>query len=133
MPVPLSESGEAVQLAPRFGLDQHAGGQRLQELGVGLAGTGKTDTVGRHAGIQRLGQLARRGHVEAVDHGREESHQRRHRIGLDRIVQIEARRQVGAQRRFGVGGLHCNPKKIGKKVSIVRRHERGPGSSVVAG
>ena len=70
---------------------------RLRQLLVRLAGPGEADRVRAHARGQRDAELAAGRHVQAVDERREMPHHLRHRIGLDRVVQMHSSGQVPAQ------------------------------------
>jgi hypothetical protein len=108
MPEPLSSKSGLTRTATRAGspaparprqhgssrglhVDQHAGGHRLAQLGVALAGAGKADLGRVGAGVQRHLQLAGRGHVDAVDQAGHVAHHGRHRVGLHRVVQLHRR------------------------------------------
>ena len=54
-----------------------------------LAGPGEADLARRHAGVERDLELAAGGDVDAVDDARHERDERRHRIGLHRVVQLD--------------------------------------------
>ena len=100
------DPGERARLAEGFDIQQHAGGNRLDEFLVALAGPGEADPGGRTAGVERGPQLARRCDVESVDQSGHVPDQRRHRIGLHRVVQLDVRRQRLPQ--FGdAGGQQC--------------------------
>jgi hypothetical protein len=60
------------------------------QFGVALAGAGEADLGRVGAGVQRHLQLAGRGHVDAVDQPRHHAHHGRHRVGLHRVVQLDA-------------------------------------------
>ena len=87
---------DAGDLAAGLGIDAHAGGDRPAQFGRALAGTGKADVAWIETGVQRGRQFAARGDVEAVGQSRHVLHHCRHRIGLDRVVQLELRRQGAA-------------------------------------
>ena len=63
-------AAESRHLAHRLDVDQHAGGDRLAQLDVALAGAGEADLGRVGAGVQRDLQLAGRSHVDAVDQSR---------------------------------------------------------------
>ena len=63
-------------------------------LRLGLAGTGKAHMAGAHRRVQRRPHLQRRRDIEGVDQSREVLHHRRHRIGLDRVAQVDLLRQA---------------------------------------
>ena len=86
-------------LVRRLDLDVTPGGDRLAELGVGLARPGEADPVGRDPGVQRDPQLAGRRDVEAVDERREMLDDRGHRVGLHRVPDRDPR----AERRAHLG------------------------------
>ena len=101
---------EQADLAHRLDVDQHAGGDRLAQLLGALARPGEADLGRIGAGVERHLQLAGRSHVDAVDLARHEGHQRRHRVGLHRVVQLDGRRQrlpqlgrAGGEQRAVVG------------------------------
>ena len=89
--------GQALHFAFRLEVDQDAGARCLRQLHVGLPGSRKTDLRRGHAGSQRDVELARGSDIEAVHQSGEMLHHGRHRIGLDRVVQLDRSRQVGAQ------------------------------------
>ena len=82
-----------------LGLQLHgdAGGDSLAQLRELLAGPGETDPRGRRRGVQRVAQLRPRCHVETVDLAAQVLQQRRHRVGLDGVVEPDVRRQRRAQ------------------------------------
>jgi hypothetical protein len=61
------EAAASTGSSRRLDVDQHAGGHRLAQFGVALAGAGEADLGGVGAGVQRHLQLAGRRHVDAVD------------------------------------------------------------------
>ena len=54
-----------------------------------LPGPAKLICAGGHAGVERHLQLAAGGDVDAVDQAGHVLHQRRHRVGLHRVVQLD--------------------------------------------
>ena len=84
----------------REGLDMDlpdAFDQRMLELGVRLAGTGKQNLSRWAPGGPRQGDLAGRSHLETATFRHESLQQRRIRVGLDRVADAELGR-VGAPR-----------------------------------
>jgi hypothetical protein len=90
--------GQHIDLAERLDVDQHASGHGLVQLDVALAWTSEADVLRVGPGVQRHLQFARRGHIDAADQPGHVRHQRRHRVGLHRVMQLDAGRQRRAQR-----------------------------------
>ncbi len=65
----------------------------------GLARPRETDLAGRHAARQRHAKLARGRDVEPVDLPCEVDDERRHRVRLDRVVQLDPGREVPPKQR----------------------------------
>jgi hypothetical protein len=77
-------------LAQRLEMDlAHAVLDRQVELGVRLSRTGEQDPLRRAPRLQRALQLAGRRHLQAGAALDEEPHDRRVRVGLHRIVDLE--------------------------------------------
>src|SRR5262245_2977265 len=91
------EPGEAFHFAFRFEINHDAGGYRLRKLCIGLAGTCKTDFGRAHARGERDVELAAGGDIEPVDEAGKMLYDREHRVGFDRIVQLNTCRQMPAQ------------------------------------
>ena len=68
-----------------------------RQFAAALAGAGKADLRRIRAGIQRHLQFAARSDVDAIDQARHDTDQRRHRVGLHRVVQFDGLRECGAQ------------------------------------
>ena len=68
----------------------------LKHLDQLLGRAGKTDALGGLAAVQRDLHFLQGGDVQSVDLAGHVRHQRRHRIGLDRVVQTQALRHQSA-------------------------------------
>ena len=88
-----------IELTCRLNVEHYAGGQCLHQFLVPFARACEADAGGGHAGVERFGHFASGGDIESVDQRCKMPEQRRHRVGLDGIVQANCRRQRGAQRR----------------------------------
>src|SRR6266513_942421 len=87
-----------LHLALGFEIDHDARGNCVLEVDVRLAGAGKADARRGHAGAQGHLQLSSGRHVEAIDQPGQMPYDLGHRICLDRVVQVNPRRQVLAQK-----------------------------------
>ena len=90
--------GQHRQLAKRLHIDQHTGRHRLAQLQIALARPGETDFGRLGTGVQRHLQLPRRCDIDTVHQTGHQRHQRRHRVGLHRVMQLHPRRQGLPQR-----------------------------------
>ena len=84
---------DGFRLAFRFDMYDDAGGDRAGKLVDGLAGPGEADVPDRHGRVHRRVHLGRRGDVEPVDQAAQVVNHRRHRVGLDGVVQLDVARQ----------------------------------------
>ena len=64
---------------------------------MALAGAGEADLVGVGTAVEGDPQLAAGGHVDAVDKAGHVADQGRHRVGLHRVVELDAGGQRGPQ------------------------------------
>ena len=92
---PISTSRRASVLG--LHLHRHPGGHRLTQLGGRLSRARKADPVRRHRGVQGGPELEGGGDVEAVDQTAEMVDHGGHRIGLDRVAEVDAGRQGSPQ------------------------------------
>ena len=95
----LADHSQSLHFSFGLHVQHHAGGHRAAQIGVALAGTGEADQAGRHRRVEGDFQFTAGSDVDAVDQGRHVLYQRRHGIGLHRIVQVNRRRQVAPQQR----------------------------------
>ena len=79
------------------------GGDRLGELGRGLARAGEADVIGWHRRVERDQHLGRGGDVEGVDQPAEVLDHRGHRVGLDRVAEVDPGGQRRAQQLDALG------------------------------
>ncbi len=86
---------QQVDLAHGLEIEQHPRRDGLAQFRFALAGAREADLARIGPGVQRHLQLTSGGDVDAVDQLRHQTHHRRHRIGLHRVVQANA----GGQRR----------------------------------
>ena len=84
-----AEPGDGFQLASRFQVNRNAGGDGCGQFRWTLAGAGKADMRGIHAGIQRHLHFTQRSDIQAINLPGEVLDQRRHWIRFDRVVQLE--------------------------------------------
>ena len=89
--------GKQSDLAERFDVDEDAGSDGLRELDLGLAGSGEADVLRIRPRVECDAQLATRRNVETVDAAGHVGHQCRHRVGLDRVMHVDRRRDRIAQ------------------------------------
>ena len=90
IPSRLADRQRAIRLARGFEVDRHARLDRGLEFVLALARPGEADRRRRLARNRRHQfELALRRDVEAVDQRRHRCEQRRERIGLDRIMQVD--------------------------------------------
>ncbi|MNQ58870.1 hypothetical protein D3C85_730890 [compost metagenome] len=96
---PFAGQCHPLQLGARLHVDQYASGHGPRQFPIALARPRKTDAFRRHGRIERRGQFAARGHVDAVDQARQPLHHGRHGVGLHRVMHMHASGQGGAQFR----------------------------------
>ena len=89
--------GQFADFAEGFDVDQDARRDRLAQFATALAGAGKADFRRIRTGIQRHFKLPSRSDIDAIDQARHDTDQRRHRVGFHRVVQLDGRRECGAQ------------------------------------
>ena len=99
----LLDVSQLSDFAKGFDIDQYAGCNCLSQLLATFSGAGKADVSWICTAVEGNLQFAARGHINAVDQRCHVAHQRRHRVGLHRIVQLNRRRQRGAQLRYTIG------------------------------
>ncbi len=105
---------EQRDFAHRLDVDQHPRGDRLTQLGRALAGAGKADFARVGARVERDFELTRRRDVDAFDQARHQLHERGHRVGLHRVVQLDR----GRQRRTQLGHAPAQQRPV---VGVERR------------
>ncbi len=94
-PQGVADPVRAVGFAHRLQVQHGAGGDNLAQFGIGFSRSRKADLARCHAGVQRRLQFSAGSHVQAIDQAGHVLHQRRHRVGLERVMQAQA----GGQRR----------------------------------
>ena len=79
---------QGADLAQRLHVDQNAGRHRARQFIDALPRPRKADALRIRAGVERDGQFAARGDVESIGQAGHVADERRHRIGLDRVVNL---------------------------------------------
>ena len=93
----LADHRDALGLGVGLHLDRDAGSHRLRELGRRLTWAGEADAVGGHPRVKRHQHLRRRCDVEGVDEAAQVPDDRRHRVRLDRVTELDVGGQHGPQ------------------------------------